>query len=313
MGKKVNILLSVYNPKEEYLIEQLKSIDQQTYENIELLIFDDCITKRCDYQIFEKTLKNIGYRILPCKKENLGYTKAFEYLVEQADGDYIAFCDQDDVWNKTKIEKCVRCMEEEKTILVVTDRRIIDADGQVTCTSVRHTSKKKYNTWNSHEDIGVYNFFTACAPEIRMVMNSKFAKECIPFSKNTDHDKWIIACACACGEISYLDETLVPYRRYGENVSGVLIGIDSKKDYIEQRVLPHLKLVKEFTRRYPQYPGNGIALRFVTARMNGNVLELLKYYSIAPELVKFEIFIALMLNKIIEIGIGILKKMNGGK
>ena len=144
-------------------------------------------------------------------------------------------------------------------------------------------------------------------------MNSKFAKECIPFSKNTDHDKWIIACACACGEISYLDETLVPYRRYGENVSGVLIGIDSKKDYIEQRVLPHLKLVKEFTRRYPQYPGNGIALRFVTARMNGNVLELLKYYSIAPELVKFEIFIALMPNKIIEIGIGILKKMNGGK
>ena len=111
-GKKVNILLSVYNPNVTYLVEQLKSIDKQKY------------------------------RILPYKKKNIGYVKAFEYLVEQADGNYIAFCDQDDIWDKTKIEKCIQCMEKEHTILVVTDRKIIDAEGEATCNSVRHTSKK---------------------------------------------------------------------------------------------------------------------------------------------------------------------------
>lgn len=49
------------------------------------------------------------------------------------------------------------------------------------------------------------------------------------------------------------------------------------------------------------------------ARARGNVLELLKYYYIAPDIAKFEIFISLMLDRIIKIGINILKKMNGGK
>lgn len=103
-GKKVNILLSVYNPNVTYLVEQLKSIDNQTYPNIELLIFDDCVSKRCDVGIFKKTLNNVKYRILPYKKKNMGYVKAFEYLVEQADGNYIAFCDQDDIWVRLKLK-----------------------------------------------------------------------------------------------------------------------------------------------------------------------------------------------------------------
>lgn len=82
---------------------------------------------------------------------------------------------------------------------------------------------------------------------------------------------------------------------------------------MQQRVLPHLKLVEEFAKRYPQYSGNAIALRFAVARARGNVLELLKYYYIAPDIAKFEIFISLMLDRIIKIGINILKKMNGGK
>lgn len=159
--------------------------------------------------------------------------------------------------------------------------------------------------------MGIYNFFTACAPRMSMVMDTQFVKGCLPFSDNTGHDKWIIA--CACGKISYLDEVLVSYRRYGGNVSGILTGIESKKDYMQQRVLPHLKLVEEFAKRYPQYSGNAIALRFAVARARGNVLELLKYYYIAPDIAKFEIFISLMIDRIIKIGINILKKMNGGK
>ena len=65
-----------------------------------------------------------------------------------------------------------------------------------------------------------------------------------------------------------------------------LTGIESKKDYMQQRVLPHLKLVEEFAKRYPQYSGNAIALRFAVARARGNVLELLKYYYIAPDIAK---------------------------
>jgi glycosyltransferase involved in cell wall biosynthesis len=35
---------------------------------------------------------------------NLGYTKAFEKLISFSTGDYIAFCDQDDIWHEDKIK-----------------------------------------------------------------------------------------------------------------------------------------------------------------------------------------------------------------
>ena len=40
--EKVSVLLSVYRPNQKYLEEQLASLDNQTYENMEILIFDDC-------------------------------------------------------------------------------------------------------------------------------------------------------------------------------------------------------------------------------------------------------------------------------
>jgi cellulose synthase/poly-beta-1,6-N-acetylglucosamine synthase-like glycosyltransferase len=53
-NKQVDILLSVYNPNEEYLIKQLISLNNQTYPNLKLYIFDDCIKKRCNLDLFEK-------------------------------------------------------------------------------------------------------------------------------------------------------------------------------------------------------------------------------------------------------------------
>ena len=95
----------------DYLKEQLKSLNEQTYENMEVLIYDDCVTKRCDQEIFEKYLTNKKYRLLPYQKENLGYVKAFETLVENADGTYIALCDRDDIWDADKVRKCVEVRE----------------------------------------------------------------------------------------------------------------------------------------------------------------------------------------------------------
>ena len=60
-NKQVDILLSVYNPNEEYLIKQLISLNNQTYPNLKLYIFDDCIKKRCNLDLFEKYITNFSY------------------------------------------------------------------------------------------------------------------------------------------------------------------------------------------------------------------------------------------------------------
>lgn len=309
MQEKVDILLSVYNPDMFYLEEQLKSLDNQSYDNIEIIIYDDCIDKRCDVSIFEKCLKKKDYRILPYNSKNLGYTKAFETLVKASDGVYVAFCDQDDIWDADKIEKSVACIKKEETLLVTTDRRIIDQDGVVVNPSIRHSSNKKYDTWCSFEDIGKYNFFTTCTIGMCMLIDGDFARSTVPFSVHTGHDKWVTACASACGKISFLDEVLASYRRHGKNVSGVLNGISSKKDYIEERIKPHLNLIKEFEKRYPGYEGTKEALDFAYARENGNIAKIYKMRYLAPDIAMFEIVFACIPEFIAKFGIKLIKRL----
>lgn len=308
MKDKVDILLSVYNPNEKYLRQQLESLDRQTYENIEIIVFDDCIDKRCDENIFVECIKNKTYRILPYKENNLGYTKAFEYLVKESTGEYVAFCDQDDIWDEYKIEKCVDCLKRENTILVTTDRKIIDENGNIVIESVRAISKKNYDTWKSYDDIGKYNFFTTYTVGMSMVIEGNFLRKTVPFSVYTGHDKWVTACACACGQVSYLEEPLVSYRRHGNNVSGVLRGVSSKKEYEEERIIPHLKLIEEFKERYPEYKGTKEALEFAYARKNHDIAKLFKYRYLAPDLAKFEILLALVPNFVMKIVIKLLQR-----
>ena len=309
MQEKVDILLSVYNPNLQYLEEQLKSLDNQSYDNIEIIIYDDCIEKRCDASIFDKCIKKKRYRLLPYSSKNLGYTKAFEYLVKASDGKYVAFCDQDDVWDVEKIEKSVACIERENTLVVTTDRRIIDQDGVVVNPSIRNSSNKKYDTWKSFEDIGKYNFFTTCTIGMCMLMDGDFVRGIIPFSEYTGHDKWVTACAAAYGKVSFLEEVLASYRRHGKNVSGVLNGISSKKDYIKERVEPHLNLVEEFDKRYPGYDGIKEALEFANARKNGNIIKIYKYRYLAPDIARFEIVFACIPDFLAKIGIKLIKRV----
>ncbi|MCF0107047.1 MAG: glycosyl transferase, partial [Holdemanella sp.] len=115
-----------------------------------------------------------------------------------------------------------------------------------------------------------------------------------PFSRYTGHDKWILACASSEGSVGYIEDTLVQYRRHGHNVSGVLSGINSKQDYINNRVVNTLNIVKDFEKKYPNHKDLKEIYDFCHARMNGNVLKLIKYRYIAPDVTKFDIVISLV-------------------
>ena len=311
MSKKVNVLLSVYKPNVHYLEQQLKSLDAQTWDNMEILIHDDCVDERCDTGIFDRCIQNHPYKVLPYKESNLGYTKAFEYLTENSDGDYIAFCDQDDVWDADKLEVSVSCLEKDGTVLVASDRRLIDENNNVFCDSVRESSNKPWESWSTGDDILNPNFFTTYAIGMCLVAKGDFARSCVPFSENTGHDKWIIACACVSGGVSCIEHPLASYRRHGENVSGVMAGVDTKVDYVNNRVMPHLRLVQEFQKKYPECECILPAYEFATARKNHNVLKLWKYRKLAPDVTKFEIVLAFIPACFVPVMIRQIRKISG--
>ena len=93
----VSILLAVYKPNETWFIEQLISLNEQTYDNIELLVYDDCPDFPVNEDIIKKYITKFSYTLIR-GIENEGSNKAFEELTKEAKGELFAYCDQDDIW-----------------------------------------------------------------------------------------------------------------------------------------------------------------------------------------------------------------------
>ena len=74
MEEKVDILLATYNG-EKYIKEQIESILNQTYKNIQIIISDDC-SKDGTRQILKEYEKNDKIKVF-YQEENLGYVKNF--------------------------------------------------------------------------------------------------------------------------------------------------------------------------------------------------------------------------------------------
>ena len=63
----------------------------------------------------------------------LGSNRTFERLTEEAEGEYFAYCDQDDVWLPEKLAVLQEALEREKALLVCSDMYIIDGGGAGGC------------------------------------------------------------------------------------------------------------------------------------------------------------------------------------
>ena len=109
--KKISVLMSVYN-NQDSLERAINGILNQTHDNIELLIMDDCSTDNSAYildsfseQKNVKIFKNIS---------NLGLTKSLNLLLEQATGTYIARQDADDFSLSKRFEIQLDLMVKKK-------------------------------------------------------------------------------------------------------------------------------------------------------------------------------------------------------
>ena len=123
MQEKIDVLMATYNG-EKYLKKQIDSILNQTYQNIQLIISDDCSTDRTR-EILKQYEKDDRIKIF-YQEKNLGYVRNFEFLLEKVENDLYMLSDQDDVWKKEKIEKTVEKLKNEGLDLVFGDLEVVD-------------------------------------------------------------------------------------------------------------------------------------------------------------------------------------------
>ncbi len=117
MKDLVSILLATYNA-EKYIKKTLYSCLDQSYENIEILVVDDNSQDNTVKIIEEIQNGKNGDKIKLFKnKKNLGPYNNLNLLLQNAQGEYIAIQDHDDIWFPEKIKKQVELLKGDKELI----------------------------------------------------------------------------------------------------------------------------------------------------------------------------------------------------
>lgn len=116
---KISIIVPVYNV-ETYVEKCLKSLLEQTLEEIEIIVVNDGSTDHSK-EIVQKIMKQFPDKIVYKEKENGGLSDARNYGINYAKGEYIAFFDSDDYVEKDMYEKMYEMAQKEKCDMVECD------------------------------------------------------------------------------------------------------------------------------------------------------------------------------------------------
>lgn len=195
----VSIIMPSYNTA-QYIAKTIQSVIDQTYQNWELIIVDDCSTD--DTDILVGRIKDPRIKYIKNEK-NSGAAVSRNRALREAKGKWIAFLDSDDLWKPDKLEKQIKFMNKNNYSFSYTNYEEIDVDGNDT--GVKVTGPKKITK------TGMFNY---CWPGCLTVMYDASKIGLIQIQnikKNNDYAMWLKVCQKA--DCYLLDEILGQYRK----------------------------------------------------------------------------------------------------
>jgi glycosyltransferase involved in cell wall biosynthesis len=223
MKVTISILLATYNG-EKYLPELLASLEAQTYPPIELVCCDDVSTDGT-LGILEEfaTRSKIQVKIFQNKK-NKGYVKNFLEGFSLCSGDYVALCDQDDVWKPEKLEAMAARINPDLTpSMVFSDCELVNSNLNALnktafdFSGITHTEREKILKGNLIEILINHPL----VPGMCMLVNRKCTLLNLPKNYTLMHDHALSLGFSIGGDYSFVETPLVLYRQHSKNAIGM--------------------------------------------------------------------------------------------
>ena len=309
----ISILMAVYEPQMEWLKEQLLSLNAQTYPHLRLYVRDDC-SSAVSFEEIQSCVQDCisAFPVTITKNEkNLGSNKTFERLTQEAQGEYFAYCDQDDIWLPEKLEWLYTILSSKKAVLACSDVFVIDGEGEMQAKSI--TQVRPHHCFLSGDDLTdslIYrNFVIGCT----MLIDASVAKQAFPFPKTMVHDHFLALYASTKGKIISDSKPLICYRIHGGNQTGTLAKILTKQDYYERYILLFCERIDELSGRF-QLPELERAGKWAQARKKnyrkerGGIWGLIKYHQVNLKTSFFEIVALRLPNIFFEFLIKLIQK-----
>lgn len=251
MKKSLAILLATYNPRINWLIELLQSLNQQSYPNLHLYVRDDASStiSLCELRALLSQYITCFPFDLSRNAQNIGSTQTFAALLLDCKEHYVSFCDQDDVWDIGKTAALVARLESAPLhpLLVCSNVRVIDANGKIISPTIeQHRRRHRFAAGHGLAPSLIYrNFAIGCT----VAMERARAVSYLPFPDALLHDHYLAFRAAVDGALDYIAEPQLSYRVYGGNQTGVMRQVDRKQDYKIHRIDRFLRRVRALGKR----------------------------------------------------------------
>jgi glycosyltransferase involved in cell wall biosynthesis len=219
--KSVSIVMATYNGS-KYIEEQLSSLIGQTLKPLEIIVSDDSSSDDT-LEIVQRITAGCAIEIRLIRNEKaLGFRDNFLRASLLARGDFIAFCDQDDIWDLDKLQKCSRYFDDRNIAMIVHRAETVDKDshkiGEFRQGILRSVVKPplSYDPW-----LTFFGFSIVYRRELLALadVNDRFIDYIVP-TEMIAHDRWIMFLAQMVGSTAEIAEPLVKYRQHGNNVFG---------------------------------------------------------------------------------------------
>lgn len=272
----VSVLIVTYNQK-EYLKECIESVLNQDYENIEIIVADDCSQDGTQDMLREYNEKYPNKFILKLSEKNQGITTNSNLAHFSCNGKYISWMGGDDLMLSGKIRKQVDYMENNPNCTVCYhDLDVFESETNKTL--YLYNEKIKIDgALKEYIKNGVIN--GACSTMIRKDKTPKRGfNEFLPVASD-----WffVVETLSNGGTINYIDEVLGRYRRHSNNIT-------SKSTNITQNDLDHLNSCNIIISQYPQYFNEAIhryAMNLIGIRHKVNYFDsIFKSFCLSPSI-----------------------------
>ena len=208
----ISVALATHNGS-THLKEQIESLVKQTLPPMEIIISDDGSTDGTCELLSQYSHNHATIRIIYSEKQ--GINANFQNALSACNGDYIALCDQDDIWKTDKLEKlAAHCTE--KTLLLYGKSILIDDKGnKLPIAAERYLG---FNTCRSGH-IPLYFIFSNCVSGHAMMISKRLVDCALPFVDDCIYDHWLALIAASKADIVYVADAITYHRIHDNNAT----------------------------------------------------------------------------------------------
>lgn len=212
MGIKFSVIIPAYNA-EKSIIETLDSVYSQTYRNFEVIIVNDGSKDHTEKKVMEYISLHRDIKIKYIWQENEGVASARYRCGLEAEGEYLAFLDADDVWHAQKLEYVSAAAKKTHADVIYHDIIEVAKSGK------RKKLKSRVLQKDACADLIIHgNALSTSAT----CASARIYRECDPFAdKNSayeDYECWI-RFAKKGASFYHINKYLSEYRRNDDSLT----------------------------------------------------------------------------------------------